>query len=128
MNGNRCIRNLLKLICLLQDNSTNNFPMDDGCIKPFLGPRINRICYNTRVLTLYKKNGKMFKTSYFDSCDNITKTSGYFRVCNIKDDCCTLLILTTEEDKFISTNQFITVNLKCICAIKCLGDVAIDNL
>ena len=45
MYENNCMNNLLKYICLLQDNSTNN---------------CNRLCsnnYNTRVLQIYKKNG-----------------------------------------------------------------------
>ena len=54
MKSNKCIRNLLKLINLLQNNSINNCSMNDGCTKPFLGPSINNICYNTRVITLYK--------------------------------------------------------------------------
>lgn len=128
MAGNRCIKNLLKLICLLQNNSINNFPMNEGCIKPFLGPNINSICYNTRVITLYKKNGEIFSSSYIDSNNN-PNSSSFFRVSNVTDDCCTLLILSlSSENEYISTNQYVTVNLNCICAIKCLEDVKINNL
>ena len=49
MDENNCMNNLLKYICLLQDNSTNN---------------CNRLCsnnYNTRVLQIYKKNGELLE-------------------------------------------------------------------
>ena len=44
MTTNRCIKNLLKLIALLQDNSKDDCCFEEGCTKPFLGPTINCIC------------------------------------------------------------------------------------
>lgn len=127
MRNNNCIRNLLKLLCLLQDNSLNKCSLDDGCIKPFLGPTINNICYNTRVLTLYKKDGTIFSTNYTNT-NNELISSNYFRVNSINDDCATLLILENNDGIYSSTKQFITINLRCICAVKCINDVVVDNL
>ena len=36
MTTNRCIKNLLKLICLLQENSQDECCIEEGCTKPFL--------------------------------------------------------------------------------------------
>lgn len=127
MATNRCIKNLLKLICLLQQNSENKCCLEDGCTKPFLGPTKNNACYNTRVITLYTKNGTLFTSTYTDDHKNV-QTSSLFRVEKVHDDCATLLILTEDYGTYLSTKQYITVNLKCICALKCISDVVVENL
>ena len=127
MNANNCIKNLLKLICLLQKNSKNKHCLEDGCVKPFLGPTITSTCYNTRVITLYNKNGNIFTADY-TSDNSSTQSSSFFRVEDVSDDCATLLILKEENGTFLSTKQTIKVRLKCICAVKCIEDVVISNL
>lgn len=127
MKVNNCIKNLLKLINLLQKNARNDNRLEDGCCKPFLGPDIVSNCYNTRVITLYNKKGNIFTTTYVDENGN-TQTSSFFRVEKVFDDCSTLLILNKNGNNYSSTKQTITVRLSCICAIKCIEDVTIDNL
>ncbi len=127
MKVNNCIKNLLKLIDLLQKNARDGNHLEDGCCKPFLGPDIISNCYNTRVITLYNKNGSIFTTNYVDD-HGITHTSSFFRIKKVFDDCATLLILNKNGDNYSSTKQTITVKLSCICAIKCIEDVIIDNL
>ncbi len=122
MKTNRCIKNLLKLICILQKNSENICPLEDGCSKPYLGPDINHICYNTRVITLYTKNGTLLSTN------NDNYNSSFFRVEKVFDDCVTLRVLELKDNCYISTNNFITVKLNCICAIKCIEDTIVSNL
>ena len=126
MKTNSCIKNLLKLICVLQDNSENIHLSNASCTRPFLGPDINALCYNTRVITLYNKQGNLFTTTYNDSGD--IKISSTFRIINVDEDYCTLLILDNTNNEYISTNQTIVVNLNCICAVKCNGDVVVNNL
>ena len=55
MKDNNCIFNLLKVIDLLQRNSTNHESFATGCDKPYLGPACTTICFNTRPISLYKK-------------------------------------------------------------------------
>lgn len=126
MGTNRCIRNLLRLICLLQENSVNKHCLEDGCTRPYLGPTINQICYNTRVVTLYTKNGTLLSGNYQDNGNMIS--SSFFRVEKVFDNCVALRVLAKDEDEYISTNSFITVNLKCICAVKCVVDTVVSNL
>ncbi len=126
MNFNSCIRNLLKLIYVLQDNSTNISSCEPSCTKAFLGPMPNRDCYNTRVITLYNKFGNLLSTSFLDG--GALKESSKFRIHSLNGDCCTLLILDEVGDRFISTKQYITVRISCICAVKCIKDVNVKNL
>ena len=127
MKNNRCIANLLKFINLLQINSTNDDYHDNSCKRPFLGPICNSICYNTRPITLYTKYGDLFETTY--TYNEQTLTSSTFRIQKINDNCVTLLILHANPDNtYTSTNSYITVNLNCICAVKCLQDTLIENL
>lgn len=104
MDENNCMNNLLKYICLLQDNSTNN---------------CNRLCsnnYNTRVLQIYKKNGELLEIN----------NSTYYRVMNVKNNCCTLLLLSLNNSTFSSLNEFITISTNCISAIRCYEDIIIN--
>lgn len=127
MKVNNCIKNLLKLICLLQKNAKNNRHLEDGCCRPFLGPDIVSNCYNTRVITLYNKNANIFTANYTDE-NGDNQTSSFFRIERVFDDCSTLLILKKNGNNYSSTKQTITVRLSCICAIKCIEDVTVDNL
>ncbi len=126
MNYNNCIKSLLLMIDVLQKNSFNNFNCQNLCEKDYLGPSFNCSFYNTRVVTFYNKQGNLFETFYFDN--DMQYSSSYFRICNISDDCCKLLILKNENETFYSTGQYITLKLNCICAVKCLEDVIINNL
>lgn len=124
MDTNNCISNLLKLICLLQNNSIDSCSYD-GCCKPYLGETSINI-YNTRVISLYKKNGDIFSAPYNDEG---TLTSNFFRVMSVDDTCCTLLILSADSSgTYQTTGQFITVNLNCICAVRCINDIYIENI
>ncbi len=127
MGTNRCIKNLLKLICMLQQNSRNQCCLENGCTKPFLGPTINNTCYNTRVITLYNKNGTLITSTYTDS-GGIVQTSSFFRIEKILDDCATFLILSENNGVYSSTHQYVTIRLSCVCALKCISDVVVENL
>lgn len=123
MKTNICIRNLLKFILVLQKNSCDASDSTDNCSKCFLGPSISFGPYNTRVITLYTKNGQLFESPVLVNGDEIT--SGYFRIQDVDDDCCTLLILNNIDGQFLSTGQTVKVRLACIGAIKCINDINI---
>lgn len=126
MKTNRCIKNLLLFINILQKNSVNRGCLDDCCNRPYLGPVISNDCYNTRVITLYNCQGSLFSVDYL--FNNELVTSSTFRIQDIHDDCCTLLILNNENGTYSSTGQFVTIDISCIGAVKCLGDVQISCL
>lgn len=102
MKDNHCINNLLKYINLLQNNSINNNSLNNN--------------YNTRVIELYKKNGSLLE---------INNTS-YFRIMDINNNCCKLLLLSLNNGSYCSMNEYITISTKCICAIRCIKDIILN--
>ena len=123
MSENRCINNLLKLIYLLQQNSINKECCDNDCARPYLGPTCNSICYNTRPISIYNKEGDMFTITTDEG------ESSIFRVERVKNSCVTLrALVTNNDDGYTSTNTFTTVDTGCICVVRCHNDVVISNL
>lgn len=129
---NCCFSKLLKVIDILQKNSCGELCSDESCTRPFLGGSPNIICYNTRPVTFYTCNGNIFTASY--QVGGETRTSSVFRVERVDGCCVKCRILEANPDqsdptrRYLATNQFITINLDCICVISCLADIIIDSL
>ena len=126
-NGNcsSCISDILKRILLLQkqESSCESFA---GCDKPFLGPIIQSTCYNTRPIMLYNcATGNPWTFEYTNS-EGATVSTNVLRCEAIEDCCCTCRLLDSSTDTYTSTNNFVTIDLKCCGAIKCLADTSID--
>jgi len=137
-----CLAKILKVIDILQKQQNNNDCFDESCTKPIFGPIVTNTCYNTRPITLYTKNGSLFTVNYnttasSDSTAASTSSSFVFRVEEVCGCCAKLRILainttdataaTTGTTTYTKTNQFITVNLKCFCVVKCLADISLDG-
>lgn len=127
-NDSCCIAKILKVIEIIQKNSSSCDSCEDGCDKPFLGPSLNCVCYNTRPITLYTKSGDLFTASY--TANGVLNTSNVFRVEKVEDCCSKLRILAFDDatQTYIATNNFINVNLKCMCVVACLDDLALENI
>ncbi len=129
---NCCFSKLLKVIDILQKNSCGELCSDESCTRPFLGGSPNIICYNTRPVTFYTCNGNIFTASY--QVGGETRTSSVFRVERVDGCCVKCRILEANPDQsdptrsYLATNQFVTINLDCICVISCLADIIIDSL
>ncbi len=126
-NCNSCISNIINKIILLQKQ---NFGCESyvGCDKPFLGPTISSIVYNTRPIQLYiAGNGEVWTFPYTLS-DGTTGTSNILRVESLDECCVTCRILSYDETTttYSNTNQFVTIDLTSCGAIQCLNDVSID--
>ena len=124
-NSCGCISETLKKILLLQRQDFDN-ECFAGCDKPYLGPACNSICYNTRPIMLFNCcNGTAWSFPY--TIDGVESTSSMFRIESIDDCCCTCRILYVNTDGVVSaTNEFFTLDLNCVGALKCLEDVSID--
>ena len=120
-----CIFEILKKILLLQKQDFDN-EVFAGCDKPYLGPVCNTICYNTRPIMLFNCcTGNPWSFPY--TVDGVTAESSIFRVEALDDCCCTCRILARcENDQLVATNEFFTLDLKCVGAIKCLADTSLD--
>ena len=122
-----CIFDILKKILILQKQE---FDCDNyvGCDKPFLGPSISSVCYNTRPIQLYNCcTGAPWSFNY-TLTNGTTGVSNVLRVESLDDCCCTcrILYLNTETNDYLSTNQFVTIDLNCCGAIRCFNDTFID--
>ena len=125
-----CLGKILKVIDTLQ-KQTNSCEIEDGCNRPFLGTIPTTLEFNTRPITLYTKDGNLFTVAY----DTTGDTSSVFRVENVKGCCVKLRVLvpntTPDVDPnfaYNSTNTFITYDLKCCGAIRCLPDIIIEGI
>lgn len=129
-NDSCCFAKILKVIEILQNSTNDSTCCEEGCDKPFLGPNQNFICYNTRPVQFYTRNGELFEVTYNEG--ETTLTSNVFRVERVQDCCCKCRILqpstTPGTNTFVATNSFITINLKCMCVLKCLDDIALENV
>lgn len=107
-----CIGSLAKRIIKLQRTS-NIICSDGGCSRPFLGPDTLE-CFNTRPVSLYN-----CCTGEIITIDDST----IFRLESIDGCCLTCRVLNFNNGTYTSTNDFFTINLDCVCAIKCYGDI-----
>ncbi len=129
-NNCNCISDILKVICLLQRNSESCDDLIESCDKPTLG-QFTFQCFNTRPVMLYtcQSNG----TTPWSAPTTRTSTpetySSIFRVEKIDECCATFRVLIENEDgSFSSTDSFFTMNLECICCIRCLADVLVEGV
>lgn len=121
-----CLAELLKKILLLQKQDFDN-DCHTGCDKPYLGPVCNSICYNTRPIMLFNCcTGNPWQFPY--TTNNEIYESTIFRI-ECLDDCCLtcrILYRDRETNNLVGTNEFFTIDLNCVGAIKCLPDTFID--
>lgn len=142
-DGN-CISELLKVIQILQQNACNDSGLD-SCDRPMLGGGNNCLVCNTRPVMLYMCCGNGVPLS-MPTCKDSTVTcsntdanntsldcSNVFRVEKVDGNCCTFRVLATNLDQsccnsqpFIATNSLFTMNLDCLCIVRCLNDCYVD--
>ena len=131
-NDCSCFSRIIERIIGLQQHGDARCELD-GCDKPFLGNMVNTICLNTRPITFYGCSGTNFSFPY--TLNGETGTSQIFRVEALDECCCKCRVLAPNPDTttvatypYVATDDFFTINLKCICAIKCLGDTYINGV
>ena len=128
-----CIYEILKTILVLQREANVTDCCLDTCDKKCLGCTPSVCFFNTRPITLYTcgccNTAPQIPVSRIP---NETTPSNVFRIEKLDDNCATfrVLIPTVEDDivTYTSTNSFFTINLDCICVLKCLADTFIDTL
>ena len=123
------ISKILNFILELQKCVENtNLDSVSGCDKPCLGPSINNgLIFNTRPITLYSCcTGSLWNMPY--TLNGTTNESTVFKIAKVENNCATFEILAPNPDTtnpllpYISTNNFFTINLDCVLAIRCLND------
>lgn len=135
-SNSNCIAEILNVILVLQQNACPDNCLD-SCDRPSLGGGPNCLICNTRPIMLYTTCGNGIPFSMPTTKDFTTVAqqneacSCVFRVEKVDGNCCTCRVLAENTDPtsvnpFIATNSFFTINLGCVCAIKCLSDTYID--
>ena len=130
-NNNRCencIADILKVILILQQSVNQIDSCLDTCDRGFLGQQCCPTCYNTRPISLFTcgSNGIPLSMPISKSPTEET-TSNVFRLEKLDDCCATFRVLVANIDStYTATNSFFTINLDCLCIIRCLDDTFIE--
>ena len=129
-NDNSCreIAEILAIINVLQQNACTSETCLDTCDRGFLGCGTNSLTCNTRPVQLYLCNGQPLSMPIQkDSTDCTEGCSTVFRVEKLDGCCCTFRVLSQNTDgTYSATNSFCTVNLHCVCTLRCLSDTYVE--
>ncbi len=134
-----CISEILLVILLLQQNTEKDEECLETCDKGFLGNNVVCPKYNTRPVMLYTAFGngtpwKMPVCKTGETCEEPSDNcSSVFRIEKLDGCCATFRVLEecprgTEKASttWKATNSFFTMDLSCVCAIRCLPDTTVD--
>lgn len=138
-----CIAEILNVILVLQQNACPENCLD-SCDRPVLGGGPNCLICNTRPIMLYTcgccgtpwsmpvckdSNANCNPDNNVERVSRVC--SDVFRVEKVDGNCCTCRVLQDNPDcnslnPFVATNSFFTINLDCVCSIRCLSDTFVD--
>lgn len=126
-----CMSDILKVILLLQQSVCQNDSCLETCDKGFLGQNCQAF-FNTRPVSLYTcSSGSTPLAMPISKSPTETTTSSVFRLEKLDECCATFRVLTPNPDTtsiypFVTTNSFFTINLGCICILRCLEDTFVE--
>lgn len=123
-NTNCYILEIINKILLLQRQEFDDELV--SCDRPFLGPSISSNPYNTRPIQIYNRYTAL-PWSFTYTSGETTGDSNIFRIEDVEQNSVVLRLLGTDATTgdYINTNQFVTVDLSTIGAIRCFADTYI---
>lgn len=127
-----CVAEILHVIKILQDNACPENCLN-SCDRPALGGGTNSIVFNTRPIMLYTCCGNGVPWSMPTTRTEEGVTSSVFRVEKINGCCCTFRVLAPNPDTtsiypYVSTDSIFTMDVGCMCAVRCLNDTYVECL
>lgn len=133
------IAEILQVILILQQNASCPESCLDSCDKPVLGCGTTCCVCNTRPIMLYTccPNGtrpvSMPISKDIVTCTRDEQCSSVFRVEKLECNTATFRVLAPNTEDtglfpYVSTNSFFTMNLDCLCCIRCLNDTCVECL
>ena len=136
-NSSNCIADILNVINILQQNaSCCGDNCLDTCDRGFLGCNMPTVGCNTRPVMLYTCNNTAWQMpttkENIDCSDEGATCSSVFRVEKVDGNCATFRVLANNPDTtetnipYVATNSFFTMNLSCVCCLKCLNDTFVE--
>ena len=136
-NDCKCISEILTVICILQQNAVCDDSCLETCDRGFLGNTATS--FNTRPIMLYTCSGNGTPWSMPTTREDVTcgdegvVCSNVFRIEKIDGCCATFRVLADNPDTttsatipYIATNSFFTMNLNCVCSLRCLNDTFVE--
>lgn len=138
-NGTCGIAEILQVILILQQNASCPESCLDSCDKPVLGCCSTCCVCNTRPVMLYSccPSGatpiSMPISKDIITCTDSANCSSVFRVEKVENGTATFRVLAPNTEDtglfpYVSTNSFFTVNLDCVCSLRCLNDTCVECL
>lgn len=131
-NNSNCISEILNVILVLQQNACPDSCLD-SCDRPVLGGGPNCLVCNTRPIQLFTCGSNGTPLTMPTTKDPVPNqpTSSVFRVEKVDNNCCTCRVLeenpdTTSLNPYVATSSFFTIDLGCVCAIRCLTDTFVE--
>ena len=134
-----CIAEILTVINILQQNAECSDTCLETCDRGFLGCGTSTFSCNTRPVVLYTCCGNGTPWSMPTTRTNVVcgdegvTCSNVFRVEKIDGCCATFRVLAENTDDtesatipYVATNSFFTMNLNCVCALRCLPDTYVE--
>ncbi len=138
-NDNKCcLAEVLTVINVLQQNAECSDACLETCDRGFLGCGTTTFTCNTRPVVLYTCAGNGTPFSMPITRENVVcgdegvTCSNVFRVEKVDGCCATFRVLAENTDDttgtipYVTTNSFFTMNLDCLCALRCLPDTFVD--
>lgn len=134
----RCIAEILTVINVLQQNANCcGETCLETCDRGFLGCGTTTLGCNTRPVILYTCCGNGQPWSMPTTRENVVcgdegvVCSNVFRVEKIDGCCATFRVLANNTEAstispYVATNSFFTMNLNCVCALRCLPDTFVE--
>lgn len=125
-----CISDVLKVILLLQQSVCQDNCLET-CDRGFLGQGSSSF-FNTRPVVLYTcATGNDPVSMPISKNPDETTTSSVCRLEKLDNCCATFRVLAnnTEPESvypYVSTNSFFTINLSCVCMLRCLEDTYVE--
>ena len=129
---NNCVAEILQVINILQDNACPENCLN-SCDRPALGGGTNCIICNTRPIMLYTCCGNGVPWAMPTTRTETGDTSSVFRVEKIDGCCATFRVLAPNPDTtslypYVSTDSIFTMDVGCMCSIRCLNDTYVECL
>lgn len=135
--NSNCVSEILSVILMLQQNAGCAETNLETCDRGFLGCNASTLLCNTRPVMLYTCCGNGTPWSMPTVRENITcpdgaSCSNVFRIEKLDGNCATFRVLAPNTDTdepdipYEATNSFFTMNLSCVCVIRCLPDTYVE--
>lgn len=127
-----CLAEILRVIHILQENACPENCLN-ACDRPALGGGANCVICNTRPIMIYTCCGNGVPWAMPITRTATGTTSTVFRVEKIDDCCATFRVLAPNPDEtslypYVSTDSIFTMDISCMCALRCLNDTFVECL